>query len=343
MPRRLGIGLITIVIAAILASTTLDADPDRGPRGVAREASRREAGTGGEQGPPALACSGSSTAAAGEVDAAVARGIYRAELGGTELREDAARVRSDQALLAAMAGGNNRAAAAAVSELVYKPGWHIVRLRVLRAGKVLADVGGPEVIAPVSGVLNYHGRRVGTFVMSVQDDVGYVKLVSRFIGTPIDIYRNRSFLMGNLLPAPDTLTNGATIAAAGGADQTSLASANAFPSGALQVALFVPRPPAEVARRSCDAVRLWAWASIARHIASLFRPLGSHYASLVGLLGAVTGGHAYVSARGVRIASASRPPHLPEQGMVRFGGRSWQVYSWEPIPPARIYLLAPHP
>ena len=38
--------------------------------------------------------------------------------------------------------------------IVYHPFWHIVRLRVLDAsGRVLADFGGPDVIAPVSGTL----------------------------------------------------------------------------------------------------------------------------------------------------------------------------------------------
>jgi hypothetical protein len=339
VPRRLGTGLITIVIAGILASTTLDADPDRGSTGAVRRASLGGSGTSGQQ--TSLACAGSSTAAAAQVDVVVARGIYWGELSGRELREDVMRVRTDQALLAAVASGNTQAAAAAVSELVYKPGWHIVRLRVLHAGNVLADVGGPDVIAPVSGAMKYQGRRIGTFVISVQDDAGYVKLVSRFIGTPIDIYRGRSFLMGTLLPAPEAPSNGAATAVAGGADETRLAIAKAFPSGSLRIAQFVPRPPPAVARRSCDAVRLWAWGSVAMHIASLFRPLASHYADLVGVLQAVTGGHAYVSAEGVRVAGAARPSQLPERGMVRLNGRTWQVYSWEPIPPARIYLLTP--
>ena len=35
-------------------------------------------------------------------------------------------------------------------------------------------------------------RTLGTYVMSVQDDTGYVKLVSRLIGVPVELYRGRS-------------------------------------------------------------------------------------------------------------------------------------------------------
>ena len=85
---------------------------------------------------------------------------------------------------------------------VYKPHWHIVRLRVERGGHVLADVGGPHVTAPVSGMLRAHGRTLGRYVMSVQDDLGYVKLVTRFIGAPIDLYQTRLVRDGHAAPGP---------------------------------------------------------------------------------------------------------------------------------------------
>ena len=77
--------------------------------------------------------------------------------------------------------------------LVYHPIWHIVRLRVLdAAGHVLADIGGPYVIAPVPGVLRPDGRAIGSFVMSVQDDVGFTKLETHAVGDPIGIYYRRA-------------------------------------------------------------------------------------------------------------------------------------------------------
>ena len=92
-------------------------------------------------------------------------------------------------LLAAVASHDGAGALEAVTRLVFHPHWHIVRLRVLDvAGHVLADVGGPYVIAPVAGVLRSGGRVAGSFVMSVQDDVGVTKLETRFVGDPIAIY-----------------------------------------------------------------------------------------------------------------------------------------------------------
>jgi len=77
------------------------------------------------------------------------------------------------ALASAVASGNPAMVRAATHEIVYTPVWHIVRLRVLStSGQLLADVGGPYVLAPLTGQISYQGKVVGSFVMSVQDDLG---------------------------------------------------------------------------------------------------------------------------------------------------------------------------
>ena len=53
---------------------------------------------------------------------------------------------------------------------------------------MLADVGGPYIIAPVAGVLRLDGRVIGSYVMSVQDDYGFTLLESHAAGDPIAIY-----------------------------------------------------------------------------------------------------------------------------------------------------------
>jgi hypothetical protein len=53
---------------------------------------------------------------------------------------------------------------------------HVVRVRVTVGGRLLVDVGGPYVLAPVRGTLREHGRDVGRFEMAIQDDAGYLKL-----------------------------------------------------------------------------------------------------------------------------------------------------------------------
>jgi hypothetical protein len=210
---------------------------------------------------------------------------------------------------------------------------------VLKAGKVLADVGGPYIIAPVTGALRWHGRTVGSYVMSVQDDVGFVKLVSRFIGAPIDIYLNGSFLMGTARPAPRVVSNGATVTIAGGAYRANVTQAEAFPSGPLELALFVKEPAA--ASGSCATVRSEAWGSVAAHIAARFKPLPPHYKDLVGIVRLTSNGVAFVRAGSKQLAGGPGPARLPLSGTVRFRGRFWSVFSFEPVSPARIYVLTP--
>jgi hypothetical protein len=314
--------------AALVAGLTIDAHDD----GVSRAAAAVGPGAG------AKACP-SAGAAISAVDRAAALRIYAGELHGAETMADIGHVTRSPALLSAMAGSNPAAIQAAVHGLVYAPRWHIVRLRVLKAGKVLADVGGPYIIAPVTGTLRLHGRTVGSYVMSVQDDVGFVKLVSRFIGAPIDIYRNGVFLMGTLKPAPQAMSTGTTVTVAGSTYRASVMQAGAFPGGSLEIALFVKEPA--TASGSCSTVRSAAWGSVAAHIAARFKPLSRHYKDLVDVVRSTTSGVAVVRAGSTQIAGGPGPARLPLSGTVTYRGRPWSVFSFEPVPPTRIYMLTP--
>ena len=105
-----------------------------------------------------------------------------------------------------------------MTSLVYSH-THIVRLRVTRGGTVLADVGGPYIIAPVSGLLRVHGRTVARYVLSVQDDLGYVKLETRYIGFPLLLRRGAQRIPGRrrdpLRLAGDSRTAARSTSAAG--------------------------------------------------------------------------------------------------------------------------------
>lgn len=341
------LGLATIVIVGATANATLDADP-----GLVHKSHARLTAAGGrrthvsrpivgiDSGSPRCALASAPTIAG--VDSAAARGIYAGEIYGTEVKLDVARITNSQALLSALASNNESAVYAAVHAIVYAPRWHIVRLRVARAGRVLADVGGPDVIAPVSGELRWRGKTVGSYVMSVQDDAGYVKLVRRFIGAPVDLYTNGSFLMGALQPAPTTVSTGSSASVGGDNYQAHVFSARAFPRGTLRVALLVKRPTGAVAAESCPSVRLAAWGSIAMRIAGLFKErLPSHYTDLVGILQATTGGRAYVRTGSTQVAGGAGPSRIPRRGILRYRGRVWSVFSWEPVPHTWIYLLTP--
>ncbi len=329
--RRAVVATVIMAGASLVASVTIDADHD----GVSRaSAAVRPAARSGAE-----ACGSASVAAISAVDVAATRHIYAGELHGGETRADVGHVTGSAALLNAMVGSNPAAVQAAVHGLVYAPHWHIVRLRVLRAGRVLADVGGPYIIAPVTGTLRWHGRTVGSYVMSVQDDTGFVKLVSRFIGAPIEIYRNGVFLMGTLKPTPRFVSTGAKVTVAGSTYRANVMRAGAFPSGSLQIALFAREPAA--ARGSCATVRSAAWGSVATHIAARFKPLPPHYKDLVDIVRSTTDGVAFVRAGSKQLAGGPGPARLPLSGTVTWRGRSWSVFSFEPVPPARVYLLTP--
>ncbi len=348
--RRVMSSVIAVAVLGAITGATLDADPGPAPRASARltAASAPATGTGTststssvEPGPASSGCGAASAATIAGIDEVVARGIYAGEIRGSEVSADISHVTGSQALLSALAGNNSAAVYAAVHTIVYTPHWHIVRLRVLQGGRVLADVGGPDVIAPISGTLRSHGGKLGTYVMSVQDDAGYVKLVSRFIGVPIDLYRNGAYLMGTLGSAPSKPSAGSSVKVHGAGYRVALLTAGAFPSGTLGVALFVPTPPSAVSATSCASVTVAAWGSVATHIAARLHPLSAHYGALVDVLHSLSGGLAYVMSGSRRIAGGTGPARIPRSGTVRYRGRSWSVFSWEPSPPDRVYFLTP--
>jgi hypothetical protein len=338
-----GIGALVLVglIVALATGEASDADRDHGSSAVRSSTPSLLAVTHRGVVGSAHPCGVRSAATLASVDTQVAQRIYADELEGRETLIDQAHVRQSPALLRALSSGNTAAIVSAVHAIVYTPHWHIVRLRVLRAGHVIADVGGPDVIAPVTGVLKEHGRTLGRYVMSVQDDVGYVKLVSRFIGVPIDLYRGSSFLMGTLQPAPSLARSEATLIGRGGAYRAQVFAAGGFPAVALNVALLVPLPPPSVSSMSCQQIQANAWGSVAMHIAARLKPLSAHYRDLVGVVRAASGASVFVRSGRHEIAGANVPRHLPTEGSVRISGRSRGVFSWLAAPGVRVYVVAP--
>ena len=285
-------------------------------------------------------CGSRTAAVLARVDGEAARRIYLGEVNGHEVSVDAAHVVTWQPLLQALAAGDRSGVAAAVHQLVYMPRWHIVRLRVLQAGRVLADVGGPYVTVPVQGVLNTQGGPAARYVMSVQDDLGYEKLVSRFIGVPIDLYRGGRLLMGTL-PVSSLPRPGEQVTVAGRSYRVRALQLRAFPTGSLAAVLLVGAD-ASLQRAPCGLVETRAWGSIAQHIAARFGPvLPTHYADLVDIVRSTTGGFGFVLAGRRELAGGAVPRVLPTHGYTRYRGRTWLVYSWTPSAGRRVYVLAP--
>jgi hypothetical protein len=178
----------------------------------------------------------------------VAALIYAGE-GGPHALLQVHRAQRDSALLAAVAARNPVAARQAVVGLVYDHS-HIVRLRVLAAGgHLLADVGGPYVLAPVRAPLRLHGKRIGELVLSIQDDEGYLRLTRRLVGLDVLMYMNPTthpeLVKNSLGPAAGGFSSvpvSGLFTYRGHTFRVFTLDARSFPSGPLRISVFVPIP-----------------------------------------------------------------------------------------------------
>ena len=176
----------------------------------------------------------------------VAHLIYEGEQGPRTLVQ-VRRVQRSSALLAAVAAHDPVATREAEAALLHH---HIVRLRVSAGGKLLSDLGGPYVLAPVHADLRLHGRKIGSFVLSIQDDEGYLRLTNRLAGLNVLMYMEAAggkhrLVKNSLGPGVGGLS---TVPATGsytyrGKDfRVFTVRAEAFPSGTLTIRVLVPQP-----------------------------------------------------------------------------------------------------
>jgi hypothetical protein len=130
------------------------------------------------------------------IDAAVklAARIYERETKGRKLIKETARIARDGILLDAVGRGDlSRAQAEADSQLT-SPGnhfGHVTRISVVRGSRVLVNAtvnsDGVYVVAPATRALRFHGRLVGTLLVSIQDVTGFVKLVHKVTGAEVAV------------------------------------------------------------------------------------------------------------------------------------------------------------
>jgi hypothetical protein len=132
---------------------------------------------------------------------AVAQRIYTSERGGPPVRASLRRIAKDAA---AMRGDRP-----AMLEQLFTPGYHVVRLEVKRRGRVVNDVGGRFVVA---------GPTRRGMTISIQDVIGYVKLVHRLTGVgvvvrgkPGHVAASSKPLLAASLPDAGTATVGGRI------------------------------------------------------------------------------------------------------------------------------------
>ncbi len=302
------------------------------------------AGPAGEQ--PVTACG----SAAGEVLATaagtVAERIYAAEVHSSETDGDKRQIESYGPLLSAVQSGDHAAIQTAVHHLVYSH-THIVRLRVSRGSELLYDEGGPYILAPISGRLRLHGKEIGHFVFSVQDDLGYVKLVARFIGAPLVLRTDSGNVPveGLLSPGPDTIPDHGPVSYRGTDYEAYSFKAEAYPSGRLRVSLLLPVSSALQAK-TCDQVKAGELGLVAQRISRRFTLSQSAYPGYVKLVHTMTHGLVYIRSGSRTLAGSSRdtPAKLPDSGPLRFHGVDYEATSF--TAPAsggsvRVHVLIP--
>jgi hypothetical protein len=116
----------------------------------------------------------------------VARRLYLQETKGDVGHVAVRRLSKDRRLMAALESGNAAALRTQALRQLFNPGKHVVRLRIVRGSRVLVDVGGAFVVAPAQKVLRTPaGAPLGVLQASMQDLIGYVKLVRRFTGAGV--------------------------------------------------------------------------------------------------------------------------------------------------------------
>ena len=288
------------------------------------------------------------------IDDGIAHRIYAEELSSAEVSADVSRITNSTALASAVASGNRRRIQSVTHAIVYTPVWHIVRLRVLSpSGALLADVGGPYILAPVTGEITNNGKTVGSFVMSVQDDKGYKKLVQHITGADVELYLGGKPLLGTLAKPPSRPPSGGQLRLRGVSYNVDSYSVEAFPSGTLRVTVLVPDPPAALGASSCAQVRLATDAGIVHNVASGLMDSGHNIYSNLNLFISQAYGYTHVpvfifefggeeAGTDALLSTPPAPASLtPRSASVTYDNARWLVSAQRPYPPQWIYVLVP--
>ncbi len=185
-----------------------------------------------------ISCPGSAAQARVETLGHVGEDIYQEELHSPDVAATLRHVESSAAFQHAVATRNPTATRAAIVGF-FEQHIHVVRVRVTVGGRLLVDVGGPYVLAPVHGVVRSGGRVVGNFEMAIQDDAGYLKLAHLFTGAEVLMRTGARQVMGTLSPGPATVPDRGTVSYGGHTYEAYSFTGEAFPSGPLRMSLLL--------------------------------------------------------------------------------------------------------
>lgn len=329
-PRRRSIaGFATVAASAVVLSAVLSGG-----------------GTSALAAAAADACGAQTAATIATADQTVLTDVYLNELSGTEVSDDLAHVTGAADLIAAVASNQAAATDKAVRRIVFHPSWHIVELSVFNAsGQWLDTIGGPYAIAPIAGVLkSASGAVVGSFIMSVQDDVGVTKLESGFVGDPIAIYlhgHRRAELGANF---PSTPPRGRRITRDGVSYEIVEHTYAAFPKTTLIAVLLIRAPAPRLRAQTCDTVRADEFGRVAMRLRNLLGPLEDHLYGYAYWVRIYTGAEVFIrGSDGTPVASSgdAGPPELPRSGTIGYDGTTWLVFSFAASASTIVYVLIP--
>jgi hypothetical protein len=193
--------------------------------------------------PPAPACARTVAETAADTIGEAAERIYRDEQSGRQTQAVVHDFERSHPFQEAVATDDPAATEAAIVTF-FKSTLHVVRVRATLGEKLVEDVGGPHVLAPAGGkVRDARGRVVGRFLLSVQDDLGYVILSHRFTGAQVFLREGEQQLVGSTSPGPLTIPHRGEVVYLGVHYQAYSFVGEAFPSGPLQVSLLIPPVP----------------------------------------------------------------------------------------------------
>jgi hypothetical protein len=171
----------------------------------------------------------------------VAMRIYAGELQGPRVSAIVHHVERSPAFRSAVLSDNPKAARAAIVGF-FRSHQHVVRVRALLGDRLVRDLGGPFVLAPVEGALRGpRGHVRGHFLLAVQDDMGYMLLTSKFTGAQVLMRVGSRQVMSTLWPGPAAIPDRGAVFYAGVNYQAFSFIGRAFPSGPLRISLLIPQ------------------------------------------------------------------------------------------------------
>ena len=197
----------------------------------------------------------------------------------------------------------------------------------------------------MSGTLRLGGRVVGSYILSVQDDLGYVKLVSRFIGAPLVLREGSRTLpvAGVLTPGPATIPDHGPVSYRHASYQAFSFSARSFPMGPLRISLLVP-VTRSLSVSTCAEITVAELGEVAQRVSRRFALSPANFSSYIKATQPLTGGLIYIRSGSRQLAGSTQPGprSLPAAGTVDYHGKSYGVYSFTTgtqVGPVRIYQL----